>query len=109
MLGSGKITVPSAMNLQDISVFVAQKNGTFLFDKNKHSLIKVNDVDMRKMIAGLNSKVEIAPTFLLLVSDLLPFEGKDDFNMMMGHLILLMYRRISILCVLLWMLKRYQE
>lgn len=47
----GKRTIPTAMNAQDLSVYVIKKDGSWLYDAQNHKLIQVNDKDLRPMFA----------------------------------------------------------
>ena len=44
----GKRTAPSALNRQNILVYVALKDGAYLYNPQKHLLEKVSDKDLRK-------------------------------------------------------------
>ena len=66
---SGKLTVPSARNMQDVKVYVLRKDGTWLFDAHANNLIKVSDADLRKAAGTPQASVQEAPLFLILVSD----------------------------------------
>jgi len=65
---SGKRTAPSAMNWQEIDIYVALKNGTFLYDAKSHILKPINDKDIRKL-TGKQYFVEEAPVNLIYVAD----------------------------------------
>ena len=69
----GRLTVPSAINAQDIAVYVCRADGTFLYNVAKHSIDRVNDKDLRKACCGNDNKPETAPIILLLVSNLEKF------------------------------------
>lgn len=58
---SGKRTAPSAMNKQDVKVYVCMKEGSYLYDPKKHALELVSEGDARQ-------KTD-APVMLVLVSD----------------------------------------
>ena len=47
----GKRTIPTALNSQDLSVYVIKKDGSWLYDAKNHKLIQVNDKDLRPMFA----------------------------------------------------------
>ena len=65
---TGKITAPSAVNMQDIKIYVCTKDGVCLFDAKDNLLIKVSDKDLRDAIAGRQSFAKTAPVSLVLVS-----------------------------------------
>lgn len=66
---SGRRTVPSPMNRQDIDVYAVLEEGIYLYEAKKHELIPVVSGDHRKDIGS------IAPLNLIYVSDL----SKLDF------------------------------
>jgi SagB-type dehydrogenase family enzyme len=65
---SGKRTAPSAMNLQEIDVYVALKQGLFLYDPEGHTLVPVLDRDIRAE-TGFQDFVADAPLNLIFVAD----------------------------------------
>ena len=44
---SGKRTAPSAMNRQDVKVYVCTKEGSYLYDHKEHALVPVSSGDVR--------------------------------------------------------------
>lgn len=66
---SGRITAPSAINAQDIQVYVIRKDGAWLYLPSQNSLKKVSGKDLRSLIAGRQEFASAAPLSLLLVSD----------------------------------------
>lgn len=66
----GRITAPSAVNAQDVMVFVCRSDGAYLYDGQKNALTLVSSKDLRKAIAGRQSFAATAPVALVLVSDL---------------------------------------
>ena len=75
---TGKRTAPSAMNAQDIDVYVCMKSGIYLYDAKKHLLELVIDNDYRNLIAGRQEAVATAPVICLLVSDISRFRVGED-------------------------------
>lgn len=65
----GKITAPSAINAQDIQVYVVRKDGTYLYQPKDNSLQKVSSKDLRSAVAGRQSFAASAPVSLVLVSN----------------------------------------
>jgi SagB-type dehydrogenase family enzyme len=65
---TGKRTIPSAMNKQDIDVYAVLKEGVYLYKADKHELVAVAAGDFRKF-AGMQPFVASAPLNLLYVSD----------------------------------------
>ena len=74
----GKRTAPSAMNAQDIDVYVSMKSGFYLYDAKKHSLELVVDGDYRKLVADKQENFATAAVICLLVSDISRFHNGGD-------------------------------
>ena len=66
---SGKRTAPSAMNKQDVDVYVVLPQGTYLYDAKAHQLNLVSEGDHRDAVAGGQALEKTAPESLVLVSD----------------------------------------
>lgn len=82
---SGKRTAPSAMNKQDVDVYVVLPEGTYLYDAKKHQLNQVAEGDHRGAVAGGQAFVKTAPVSLVLVSDISRFgDAKSARNQLMG-------------------------
>ena len=64
---SGKRTAPSAMNRQDVKIYICTKNASYLYDHKAHAMIPVNDGDVRPADA---------PICLILVTDTLGCHGR---------------------------------
>jgi SagB-type dehydrogenase family enzyme len=80
----GKRTAPSAMNKQEIDIYVAKKDGLYLYDANKNVLLKILDEDIREATGGQDF-VSIAPVNLIYIADYskmgdVPEENKDFFS-----------------------------
>ena len=71
----GRITAPSAINAQDIMVFVCRADGTWRYEPKSHSLILITAKDLRPAVAGRQTFAGEAPVSLLLVSDLGKFRS----------------------------------
>lgn len=67
--GEGKITAPSAINVQDIQVYVVRQDGAYLYQPKSNSLEKVSSKDLRAAVAGRQSFAASAPVSLVLVSN----------------------------------------
>lgn len=65
---TGKITAPSAINMQDIKIYVCSKDGACLYNAKANTLTKVSDKDLREVLAGRQTFAKSAPVTLLLVS-----------------------------------------
>lgn len=74
----GKRTAPSAMNSQDIDVYVVMKKGAYLYDAKKHQLDLVASGDFRLQVAGRQTNYAGAPLFCVLVSDISRFKSGTD-------------------------------
>jgi SagB-type dehydrogenase family enzyme len=66
---SGKRTAPSALNRQDIDVYVIMGKGAYLYNAQKHCLVLIADGDFRALVAGGQDFVKQAPLSLVLVSE----------------------------------------
>ncbi len=73
----GKRTAPSAMNWQEIDVYVATAHGLFLFDPVKHALVPVLSEDIREM-TGMQPFVKDVPVNLIFVADLQKINRASD-------------------------------
>lgn len=73
----GKRTAPSAINSQDIEMFVYIKgNGTFHYNAAENKLDKVNDTDFRASL-GMKRPAYEAPVTILLMSNKATFKGNQ--------------------------------
>lgn len=66
---SGKRTVPTARNRQEIDVYVSNKEGLFRYDAQEHALVTIHNRDIRSM-TGTQAYVATAPLNLIIVADL---------------------------------------
>jgi len=76
--GEGKRTAPSAMNTQEIDIYVLAKTGAYFYDAKTHSLSLVANGDLRAMGAGSQAVFADAPLNVLLVADISKFAHGDD-------------------------------
>jgi len=65
---SGKRTAPSAVNWQEIEIYVAMPAGLYLYDPEQHILEPVLSVDIRKH-TGKQDFTRTAPVDLIYVAD----------------------------------------
>lgn len=65
---SGKRTAPSAMNRQEIDLFVALPSGLYLHDAKKNVLMQLSQEDLRQK-TGKQAFVKTAPVCLVYVAD----------------------------------------
>ena len=96
----GKRTAPSAMNKQDVDVYVVLPEGTYLYDAKAHQLNLVAEGDHRGAVAGGQAFVKSAPVSLLLVSDLSRLgDAKNNHTQLMGAVDAgIVSQNISIFC-----------
>ena len=73
---SGKRTSPTAMNKQEIDVYVCMPEGAYLYDAASHVLTPVAKGDFRPAVAGGQAFVKGAPVCLVIVADLDKFKGE---------------------------------
>ncbi|MDR0995982.1 MAG: SagB/ThcOx family dehydrogenase [Tannerella sp.] len=66
---SGMRTAPSAMNKQDVDVYVVLPQGAYLYNAKEHALHLIAKGDYRADVAGAQEAVKTAPLFLVYVSD----------------------------------------
>lgn len=66
--GTGKRTAPSAMNRQEIDIYVATADGLYLYNAKDHILRPVIEEDIRA-ITGRQGYVKEAPLNLIYVAD----------------------------------------
>lgn len=74
---SGKRTAPSAFNAQDIDIYVLMESGCYLYDASAQVLRKVQDKDLRPLVA-LQEYAENVPVHLLFVSNFSKLERTGD-------------------------------
>ncbi|MBQ8468119.1 MAG: SagB/ThcOx family dehydrogenase [Prevotella sp.] len=65
---TGKITAPSAINMQDVKVYVCTKDGVCLYNAKNNTLTKVSNKNLLEAIAGRQAFAKSAPVSLVLVS-----------------------------------------
>lgn len=75
--GFGKRTAPSARNWQDLEIYIAKKDGVFIYDAPKNQLKQISTEDMRQS-TGEQPFVKTAPINLVYVSDFTKMKGNDD-------------------------------
>lgn len=80
----GKITAPSAINAQDILVYVVRKDGAYQYKPEDNSLQKVSGKGLRSAVAGPQSFAASAPVSLVLVSNHNKFGGHSNGASRMG-------------------------
>lgn len=76
---SGKRTAPSASNRQEIDIYVANKQGVFIYDAKNNQLNSVVSEDARTVI-GRQAFVKDAPVTLIYVADYRRMRGQEAQN-----------------------------
>ena len=79
----GMRTAASAMNFQDIDIYVCTKDGAYFYDPKGNKLNLIIAEDLRKVVAGGQDYVLDAPVSLVLVSD---FSKMNNGNSEQCHL-----------------------
>lgn len=97
---SGKRTAASAMNRQEVDIYVIMASGAYLYDAAAHQLNLVAEADLRGAVAGRQTSVKDAPVCLLLVSDNAQFQGRGgEFDLVMrGVDVGIVSQNISLFC-----------
>jgi SagB-type dehydrogenase family enzyme len=78
---SKKRTSPTAVNAQDIDLYVFLKEGVYLYDYLQHALTPVVKGDFRSIVAGKQPDFAKAPVFVLMVSDISRFKIDESTKM----------------------------
>ncbi|MGA2406539.1 MAG: SagB/ThcOx family dehydrogenase [Bacteroidales bacterium] len=95
-----KRTAPSAMNAQDIDVYVFMEEGVYIYNATLHSLDPIVSGDQRILAAGRKTDIAKASVILLMVSDISRFPGGED-NMKLSMAAMdagIVSQNISIFC-----------
>jgi nitroreductase len=74
---NGNLTAPTAMNRQEILLYVFSRQGVCLYNSKAHSLTQVAEGDHRDILAGFQRFAKEAPVNLLMVGDFDRFGSKD--------------------------------
>lgn len=80
----GHITAPSAVNAQDIEVYVVRQDGAYLYQPKENVLKKIYNQDLRSVVAGRQDFAAKAPLSLVLVSDQTKFGNRRNGAQTMG-------------------------
>lgn len=81
---NGNITAPSAINAQDIKLYVVRKDGAYLYLPKENQLQRVSDQDLRQAVAGRQGFAANAPVSLVMVSDQTKFGDRKHGAQLMG-------------------------
>lgn len=71
---SGKRTAPSAMNTQEIDIYVLLAEGAYVYDAKGNQLVQVLDQDLRSKVAS-RGDLQDAPAHLVFVADYAKFRA----------------------------------
>ena len=74
----GRLTSPTAMNRQEVLLYVFCEKGVTLYDPHANTLTWVAEGDHRDIVAGRQESVKTAPVMLLLVGDMDKFGHNDQ-------------------------------
>lgn len=96
----GKRTAPSALNSQDVDVYVCMKDGAYLYDAKENDLKRVSTEDLRYLLGDGQDFVKDAPAIFVLVSDLSRFSSEDaGRNLLRGAMdVGIVSQNISLFC-----------
>ncbi len=96
----GKRTAPSALNKQDIDVYVILSDASYIYDAKNHQLNLVVQGDYRNIVAGAQDYVKKSPVVLVLVSDISRFgDSKKVQNQLLGAMDAgIVSQNISVFC-----------
>ncbi|MCE1199234.1 MAG: SagB/ThcOx family dehydrogenase [Marinilabiliales bacterium] len=80
---SGKRTAPSAMNGQDVDLYLVLPKATYCYNAALHQLDLIVEGDLRPFVADRQTGVEKAPVICLLISDISRFRSGDEAQRVM--------------------------
>lgn len=83
-----KRTAPSAVNAQDIDMYVCKADGTYKYNAIENVINKLTDTDIRPLLQAQNAFIMSAPVTILLVSDQRKFgeRREDSRNAVFGYI-----------------------
>ncbi len=73
----GKMTSPTAMNSQEVDVYVCMKDGTYIYNNKDHTLLLVSTEDVRKYT---EQRTPNPPVVLLITADVSRYRNYDEKN-----------------------------
>lgn len=74
----GRRTAPTAMNKQEITLYVLDATGAYLYDPSANTITLQAKGDFRNVLASGQDYVNQAPAVLLMVADVSAFGKMDD-------------------------------
>ncbi|MBP1663819.1 MAG: dehydrogenase [Bacteroidetes bacterium] len=75
---NGKKTAPSAMNSQDVDIYVSRADGTYLYNAITNDLVLVTTEDLRPLMDG--NRPLGTPVILVLISDMSRYKNYSPGN-----------------------------
>ncbi|HJZ39638.1 MAG TPA: SagB/ThcOx family dehydrogenase [Bacteroidales bacterium] len=82
---SGRRTVPTAQNKQEIEVYMSNKEGLFRYDAQEHALVTIHNRDIR-VLTGTQAYVATAPVNMIIVADLDKMGGDRQSNLQTANI-----------------------
>ena len=80
--GEDKRTAPSALNAQDVDIYVFTEKGVYLYNAKEHQLDPVVEGDHRELVAGRQKEVANAALMCVLISDISRFKfGEENMRL----------------------------
>lgn len=79
----GHLTAPTAMNRQEVVLYVFTERGVSLYNPQNHTLTEVAKGDHRDIVADRQPAVKTAPVMLLMVGDMDKFQSHSEQAMLM--------------------------
>ena len=96
----GMRTAPSAMNAQEVDIYVCMEEGAYLYDAKSNQLLPIVKEDLRGLVGGQQAYVKNAPVVLVMASDLakLPGGNSEQTKLMAAVDAGIVSQNISIAC-----------
>ena len=95
----GHLTAPTAMNKQEIRLYVFTAKGVSLYNPQAHSLAQVATGDHRDIVAGRQDFAKTAPVSLVMVADFDKFGAKNEHSQwMVGVDVGIVCQNINLFC-----------
>ena len=79
----GHLTAPTAMNRQEIRLYVFTAKGVSLYNPKEHSLTQVAEGDHRELVASRQDFAKAAPVTLVMVGDFDKFGSRNEHAQVM--------------------------
>jgi SagB-type dehydrogenase family enzyme len=98
----GRRTAPSAINAQEVDVFVITKEGAYIYDAKEHLLHLLTAGDFRKAVAAGQDFAADAPLSIVLAADVSRLRGDDERAKLIGAVdVGIVCQNINIACAAL--------